>query len=558
MMVPLQNQFLSYWKKQSQSQRIVIISLLLAALILVPVLINWANTPSYSVVYSGLSEADAAQIVQKLDESRIPYRLRDSSTILVPSNQVYEVRLRMAREGLPKSGTVGYELFSGNTLGMTEFTQKVNFQRALEGELERTIGSLEAVEAVRVHVVRPERTLLSSEQAPTTASITIKERMGQALDAAQVRAITHLVASSVEGLQPENVVVVDSNGNLLAGGGHEVGSLSAQTDSQRAAEQAAAAEIRKQVQLMLDRTLGPNRAVVQAAVAMDWTQREIVSSTMEQQPTPVVRSSQKIVENYTTAGAVEGGVPGADSNLPTPLPLVTGENGAMTYSRSEETINYEVSQVEAREVQAPGRISRVSVSVMVDGLDAQSVETVRAAVAAAAGIDETRGDQVVVQSMPFDRTYYEQQAAEMAQAEQTNLYIQIGLAVAAVIFLAALIFFFSRQIRQLRAATAQAWQPVMMPAGELAALQAQAAAPLGQIAAPEAAAAKLPPMTAQRAALNQKTEDVMVELSSRFTPVNTAEDEQRAKVVSRLAEESPATVAEIIQLWLNEDNRKNG
>ncbi len=558
MMVPLQNQFLSYWKKQSQSQRIVIISLLLAALILVPVLINWANTPSYSVVYSGLSEADAAQIVQKLDESRIPYRLRDSSTILVPSNQVYEVRLRMAREGLPKSGTVGYELFSGNTLGMTEFTQKVNFQRALEGELERTIGSLEAVEAVRVHVVRPERTLLSSEQAPTTASITIKERMGQALDAAQVRAITHLVASSVEGLQPENVVVVDSNGNLLAGGGHEVGSLSAQTDSQRAAEQAAAAEIRKQVQLMLDRTLGPNRAVVQAAVAMDWTQREIVSSTMEQQPTPVVRSSQKIVENYTTSGAVEGGVPGADSNLPTPLPLVTGENGAMTYSRSEETINYEVSQVEAREVQAPGRISRVSVSVMVDGLDAQLVETVRAAVAAAAGIDETRGDQVVVQSMPFDRTYYEQQAAEMAQAEQTNLYIQIGLAAAAVIFLAALIFFFSRQIRQLRAATAQAWQPVMMPAGELAALQAQAAAPLGQIAAPEAAAAKLPPMTAQRAALNQKTEDVMVELSSRFTPVNTAEDEQRAKVVSRLAEESPATVAEIIQLWLNEDNRKNG
>lgn len=557
MMVPLQNQFLNYWKKQSQSQRIVIISLLLAALILVPVLINWANTPSYSVAYSGLSESDAAQIVQKLDENRMTYRLRDSGTILVPSDQVYEVRLRMAREGLPKSGTVGFELFSGNTLGMTEFTQKVNYQRALEGELERTIGSLEAVEAVRVHVVHPERTLLSSEQLPTTASITIRERMGRALDAAQVRAITHLVASSVEGLQPENVVVVDSNGNLLAGGGSEAGSLSAQTDNQRAAEQAAAAEIRKQVQLMLDRTLGPNRAVVQAAVAMDWTQREVISNTMEQQPDPVVRSSQKIVENYTSAGAVDGGVPGADSNLPTPLPLVTGENGAMTYSRTEETFNYEVTQVEAREVQAPGRISRISVSVMVDGLDAQSVEMVRAAVAAAAGVDQTRGDQVVVQSMPFDRTYYEQQAAEMAQAQQTSLYIQIGLAAAAVILLAALIFFFSRQMRNLRAAAAHNWQPLMMPAGELAALQGQAAPPLGQFGAPEAAAS-LPPMSAQRAALNQKTEDVMVELSSRFTPVNSAEDEQRAKVVSRLAEESPATVAEIIQLWLNEDNRNHG
>ncbi|MEW6180548.1 MAG: flagellar basal-body MS-ring/collar protein FliF [Chloroflexota bacterium] len=557
MMVPLQNQFLNYWKKQSQSQRIVIIALLLAALILVPVLINWANTPSYSVAYSGLSESDAAQIVQKLDENGITYQLRDSSTILVPSDQVYEVRLRMAREGLPKSGTVGYELFSGNTLGMTEFTQKVNYQRALEGELERTIGSLEAVEAVRVHIVKPERTLLSSDQAPATASITIKERMGQTLDAAQVRAITHLVASSVEGLQPENVVVVDSNGNLLAGGSNEAGSLSAQTDSQRAAEQAAAAEIRKQVQLMLDRTLGPNRAVVQASVAMDWTQREVVSSTMEQQPTPVVRSSQKIVENYTTSGAVEGGVPGADSNLPTPLPPVDGENGAMTYSRTEETVNYEVSQVESREVQSPGRISRISVSVMVDGLDAQSVEMLKAAVAAAAGVDETRGDQVVVQSMPFDRTYYEQQAAEMEQAEQTDLYIQIGMAAAAVILLAALIFFFARQIRQLRMATAQAWQPVMMPAGELAALQGQSAAPLGQIAAPEATAG-LPAMSAQRAALNQKAEDVMVELTSRYSPANTAEDEQRAKVVSRLAEESPATVAEIIQLWLSEDNRNHG
>ncbi len=557
MMVPLQNQFLNYWKKQSQSQRIVIIALLLAALILVPVLINWANTPSYSVAYSGLSESDAAQIVQKLDENGITYQLRDSSTILVPSDQVYEVRLRMAREGLPKSGTVGYELFSGNTLGMTEFTQKVNYQRALEGELERTIGSLEAVEAVRVHIVKPERTLLSSDQAPATASITIKERMGQTLDAAQVRAITHLVASSVEGLQPENVVVVDSNGNLLAGGSNEAGSLSAQTDSQRAAEQAAAAEIRKQVQLMLDRTLGPNRAVVQASVAMDWTQREVVSSTMEQQPTPVVRSSQKIVENYTTSGAVEGGVPGADSNLPTPLPPVDGENGAMTYSRTEETVNYEVSQVESREVQSPGRISRISVSVMVDGLDAQSVEMLKAAVAAAAGVDETRGDQVVVQSMPFDRTYYEQQAAEMEQAEQTDLYIQIGMAAAAVILLAALIFFFARQIRQLRMATAQAWQPVMMPAGELAALQGQSAAPLGQIAGPEATAG-LPAMSAQRAALNQKAEDVMVELTSRYSPANTAEDEQRAKVVSRLAEESPATVAEIIQLWLSEDNRNHG
>ena len=162
----LQQQFLSYWKKQSLGKQITMGSLTLAALILIPVMISWANKPSYAVAYTGLSEADAAQIVQKLDENSIPYQLKNSGTIQVPTDQVYPVRLLMAREGLPQSSTVGYELFSGSSmLGMTEFAQQVNYQRAVEGELERTIGSLDAVQAVRVHLVIPEKTLLSSDQS---------------------------------------------------------------------------------------------------------------------------------------------------------------------------------------------------------------------------------------------------------------------------------------------------------------------------------------------------------------------------------------------------------
>ncbi len=219
MLTTLQQQFLTYWKKQSLGRQITLAALLLSVLILTPVLVNWANTPSYSVAYSGLSEEDAAQIVQKLDDNNITYQLKNSGTIEVPSDQVYSTRLLMAREGLPQSSTVGYELFSGSSmLGMTEFTQKVNYQRAIEGELERTIGSLEAVEAVRVHLVIPEKSLLTSQQTLATASVTIQIAAGETLDAAQVRAVTHLVASSVEGLQPENVVVVDSGGNLLASG----------------------------------------------------------------------------------------------------------------------------------------------------------------------------------------------------------------------------------------------------------------------------------------------------------------------------------------------------
>jgi type III secretory pathway lipoprotein EscJ len=191
----LQKQFTSYWKRQSLGKQITMVSLILAVSILVPVLVNWANSPSYSVAYNGLSEADAAQIVQKLDENNIPYQLKNSGTIEVPNDQVYTVRLLMAREGLPQSSTVGYELFSGSsTLGMTEFSQQVNYQRAIEGELQRTIGSLEAVKAVRVHLVIPEKSLLSSDQALTTASVTIQINPGHTLDGDQVRSITHLVA----------------------------------------------------------------------------------------------------------------------------------------------------------------------------------------------------------------------------------------------------------------------------------------------------------------------------------------------------------------------------
>jgi len=570
MLASLQTQFLNYWNKTSKSQRIVTITLLLAAAILIPTLIQWANTPSYSVAFSGLSEADAGQIVQKLEENGIDYRLRDSGTILVRSDKVYDVRLRMAREGLPKSSTVGYELFSQNTLGMTEFTQRVNYQRALEGELERTIGSIESIESVRVHVVTPEKSLLVSDQAPTTASVTLKVKPGRNIEIAQVRAITHLVASSVEGLQPENVVVVDTEGNMLSSGGSDdLANAAAQSDSQRAAEAQAAAEVRRRVQTMLDKILGPNRSTVQAAVAMDWSHREVTSNTFD--PTPVaVRSSQKINESYNTDGVVSGGVPGAASNLPTPVPQLTGTpQPGMIYSRSEETINYEISQVQSKEIITPGRIARVSVSVMVDNVtDAGQLATIKAAVAAAAGIDEARGDQVVVESIAFDHTYAEQQNAEYSKAAQTEWYFRIGSIALGVIALIGLLWYFSRLMRNLRLASRAAWQPILRPVSEVAALAqpnvaaigAGAASPMAQIEAGLSQSQGMGGLPAgQPRQATQVEQDVLVEISKpRARHTTSPEDEERAKVISKLAEENPATVAEIIQIWLSEDEKRNG
>lgn len=556
MLTTVQQQFMALWKKQSLAKQITIAALILSMLILTPVLVNWANTPSYSVAYTGLSETDAAQIVQKLDENNIPYQLKSSGTIEVPSDQVYTTRLLMAREGLPQSSTVGYELFSGSSmLGMTEFSQKINYQRAIEGELERTIGSIEAVKAVRVHLVLPEKSLLSSAQSLATASVTMQVNPGHVLDAAQVRAITHLVASSVEGLKPENVVVVDGDGNLLAAGTGTDSEMSMTIkDEQRSVEMAYAAEVQNRVQAILDKILGPNRSVVQATVEMDWTQREITSNTFS--PTEVALRSSQTIDESSTSGGTAGGVPGAASNLPTPVATTTG-TGTESYQRSEETLNYEVSQIQSHEIIAPGEVSRVSVSVMVDGIsDPAQMEIIKSAVQVAAGIDTARGDQIVVGSYAFDRTALNDLTAELAKQQQQELYLQIGMAVASALVVLALLFFILRLINNTRNASKESWKAVLRPVGEVAGLAdsqykdaafrlqddlSQALSRLTDKADPDAP--------------RNENEDVVVQLRSKSQTSKSSEDEQNARIISRLTEENPATVAEIIQIWLNEGKK---
>ena len=557
MLTTVQQQFMTLWKKQSVGKQITIASLILAVAILTPVLVSWANTPSFSVAYTGLSETDAAQIVQKLDENNITYQLKSSGTIEVPSDQVYATRLLMAREGLPQSSTVGYELFSGTSmLGMTEFSQKVNYQRAIEGELERTIGSIEAVKAVRVHLVIPEKSLLTSAQALATASVTMQVNPGSVLDAAQVRAITHLVASSVEGLKPENVVVVDSDGNLLAAGTGSEGEMNLTVkDDQRAIEMAYATEVQNRVQSILDKILGPNRSVVQATVEMDWTQREVTSNTFS--PTEVALRSSQTINETSSSGGTAGGVPGAASNLPTPVATTTG-TGTESYQRSEETLNYEVSQVQSHEVTAPGEVSRISVSVMVDGVsDPAQMEIIKSAVQVAAGINADRGDQIVVESFAFDRTAMDELAADLAKQQQQELYLQIAMGVAAALVVLALLFFILRLINNTRNASKESWRAVMKPVGEVASLtdshyrdaamrlQDDLSTALSRLADKEKTGTAKP----------DGNDDVVVQLRSRNQSAKASEDEQNARIISRRTEENPATVAEIIQIWLNEGKK---
>lgn len=556
MLATTKNQFSSLWNKQTKPQRITLVALIVAVLVIVPVLISWASQPSYTVAFNGLSEADASQIVQKLDEGQIPYTLKDTGTILVPSDQVYQVRLMMARDGLPESSTVGYELFDGSMLGMTEFLQRVNYQRALEGELERTIGNLSPVENVRVHIVTPEKTLLSEEQQPATASVTIQEKQGESLNAAQVRSITHLVASSVEGMQPENVVVIDTAGMMLSAiGGDQQEGAASQSDSQRAAETAAAVEVKKRVQSMLDKVLGPNRYVAQASVRMDWNQKEVTSSIFD--PTPAaVRSEHTVDEQYTTNGETAGGTPGAGSNLPTPVPGVAATGEAGYYQRSEKTYNYEISQTETIEKIVPGQIEQISVSIMVDQVtDAAQLEAIKTAAAAAAGLDMARGDQIVVESVGFDRTYYETQATEFEAQKQETLYWQLGMGGAAALLLIIVMILFQSSLKRLRMKTVEVWRPVMKPVSELTQPQPAYITSRSELDALSAAVAQQP---APAPHPKKSDEQLMAEINSRAVNQSYPEDEQKARIVQRLTEENPTTVAEIIQIWLNEDEKKNG
>ncbi len=572
----LREQFTAFWNRQGRVQRIILITLVVSALILIPVFIALATRPTYVVAFSKLNEEDAAKIVQSLKDKGIPYQLKDSNTILVPSEMVYDVRLTVAAEGLPQGSTVGFEIFGQSTLGMTEFAQRVNYQRALEGELARTIMSLEAVEKAVVHVVTPERALLVEDQQPTTASVTIQEKPGQHIDQAQVRSITHLVASSVEGLKPENVVVVDVNGNLLSAGNMGDTSISAvsETDSRRAAELAYSRELQNKVQNMLDSALGPNRAVVQAYVTLDWTERQTTSQIYDPN-SATLRSSQKTSETYDAYGTDQGNVAGAIPNLPPGVADTLQENQFAGYNRSEETTNYEISVVESQEKLKPGVIKNISMSVLVDGIeDEADLQKLRAAVAAAAGINEARGDQLAVETLQFDKTYQEQQSKAEAERNLMDIYIKVGTAAAAILVILAVVLFVQRLLRNLKLASEAAWMPILQPV----------TAPTVEALTPPTEAQEmkaLPPtpselmMSIESAPqLEEKMEPFKIELPQpdvleevpaelelsdllgRYAEeAPSVEDQQMQQVITQLAEESPASVAEIIQMWLAEDER---
>ena len=533
------------WNQLSLNRKIGLGALLIAAVTGIIFFFTWAQSPEYSAAFTDLKTEDAAAVVDYLKENNISYEIDDDgSTIRVPASQVHEVRLALASQGLPGEGAIGMELFDNANLGMTDFLQQVNYQRALEGELSRTISSLKSVRSARVHIVIPQPTLFSEEEEPTTASIVVDLESGQRLGQEQVQAISHLVSSAVEGLTPDNLTIVDMNGNVLADGTVSANTASmvlssSQVESQRNFER----DMELRIESMLRNVLGPDKAVVRVTADMNWDQVQIETERFfPGEEDGVLRSSRRISETYSGTDDTTGGVPGVAANVPDEAPTfqteITGTNGS-GYQRFDLTTNYEVSRSTSRVISATGQVEQLSVSVMVDNItDTQTIAAIEQATIAAAGINPARGDVLTVNSIPFDRTFEVEQAAALETAQKREFYLQLAQWIAVAIALVALFFVVRSLLRSLRPP-----EPEITVEG----------------ADPQAA---LLEEVTKASNGEQLSNGSILGLGD---PLNrddnqqlAAEKAQMSRQLQLIAKNRPEAIAQIIQFWLAEDGHKNG
>jgi flagellar M-ring protein FliF len=425
------------------------LSLAAAALIcaaIFAVIILQAQVADYNLLFAHMDNADAAEVVEWLKERKIPYRIESNGTsIYIPADKVYESRIELAGSGLPRGGGVGFEIFDKQSFGMTDFAQKINYLRAQQGELSRTISSLAPVEGARVHLALPEKRLFREQQKVGSASIILKLSSGRDLKESQVQGIIHLVAGSVEGIEAENVTVVDSSGRILSkntsdevAGPMTPGMLDYQQTLERRLESRA--------QSLLDRALGAGNSVVRVTAALDFMQHEQTEESFDPDKT-AVRSEQSTQEK--SGGLTAGGVPGVQSNLGDSAP----SSGSTSANRSDETINYEVSKVINHKVFPVGTLKQLSVAVLVadrpgasgegqEPRNEKELQSIRNMVSSALGIDAARGDNLEVSSMPFENAIFEMAETEIASAPNYYQYvpfIKYGLLVVGAILLYVLL-----------------------------------------------------------------------------------------------------------------------
>ncbi len=446
--------------------------LVVAALVITAgiLLITWLQKADQQLLFSNLSQEDAAAIVQKLNEQKIPYTM-DGSGIMVPADKVYEVRLQLASQGLPQGGGVGFEIFDKANFTMTDFVQKLDYRRALQGELSRTIRSLVEVDECRVHLVVPEKTLFMQKDEKPKASVLLKLRSGRKLSPPQVQGIVHLVASSVEGLDPNDVSIIDNNGEMLTSVVDEDFAVSSsQLDYQRNYER----EVETKVRSMLEPVVGKGKVKVRIASSFDFTKMERTEEKYDPD-SQVARSEQQNTEKST--GATNGGIPGVASNLPGKQQAPAQPGTPSVSDKKNETVNYEISKTISHIVSPTGELKKLSAVVLVDGTYAttsgstakkytprteEEVLQFEDMVKKAIGFSADRGDEVKVVNMPFDVTPQEE-IVDAAPVQASSVLPMFTMAAKYVVPLIGILLLFLFVIKPLMSAITTSTPTTALP-----------------------------------------------------------------------------------------------
>lgn len=544
----------------SLKQRITLLAVVATVIASLVGLSRWTRERDFKPLYTGLSPEDAGVVVEKVRESGTEFRLAENgATVLVPSAKVAEVRLQLAAAGIPKTGRVGFELFDKTNFGATDFTEQVNYHRALEGELERSIMGLAEVEQARVHVTFAKDSVFTENRQPAKASVLVKLRAGARLSPQNVLAICHLTASAVDQLQPESVSVLDMQGNLLSRPRHEA-SPDMPEPSEAALEyrQSIEHDLVTKIDSTLEPLLGADRFRAGVSVDCDFTSGEQSEETFD--PAKSVMVSSQKTEDVSNGGGTAG-VPGTPSNLPRPTARPVGSTNSV--SRRTENVAYQTSRV-VRKMRLPqGNLKRVSASVLVDYtvrwegvgpkakkfLDppgADKLKTIHDLVAAAIGLVPERGDQLVIETLPFEATQTsappEPPAPPQKAAPQQPLppwvykyrNFIIGGAVGLILLLGVLAFG-----RRRRRAEQHASAPAQLPAGPSAAEEAKSQLE-SQLAEQASARARL-----EAEALN----------ALKIAPAKTKKSEVLTKHISEAAKKDPSAMVHVIRSWLTESER---
>jgi len=430
-------------------------------------LVTWSAKPSFQPLYAGMDPKDASAVVDFLQKEHIPYKLEGAGTVLVPADRIYATRLKLAGQDITPGGGMGFELFDRqNEFGISDFTQQVNYQRALQGELARTIEVMPSVAAARVQLVLPKESAFADRDRKASASVMLKLSGNQRLNKRNVLAIQNLVASSVPGLEPKAVTVVDASGNLLSENDEDAPMTAGQT----LADAQARIERRLEARLtgMLEQVVGPGQAVVRVTAEIN---REVLEANSKRfnPDEQVVRSQKEISESRQSTDAAPIGVPGTASNTPGANPAMAKNATAPaapkeTASRTDRTVNYEISTTTEHRIVPAGGIRRISVAAIVGGSfskpgdtstfkprSKQELKVLQGLIEKAIGYNEDRGDTVEIQSLPLmDVTAHPD--AGMDAVAKRQLYMDIARYALAALALALLAWFVLRPLSRRLAA----------------------------------------------------------------------------------------------------------